>query len=54
MFGKPELVLTVLVRMPNESQPELWYRAVQLISGELERCAHQTKADLIPSDAVGG
>lgn len=52
---EPVLVPTVLVRMPNQSQPELWYRAVRLISGELERCGHRgISVELIEQDLWRG
>lgn len=48
---EPELVATVLVRMPNHSQPELWHRAVRLISSDLERRGHRRMSvELIEHD----
>ncbi|KAJ9490549.1 hypothetical protein VN97_g2702 [Penicillium thymicola] len=52
---QPENVTTVLVRMPNRPQPELWYRATKEINELLLRHYHRgISVELIETDLFSG
>ncbi|OQE19300.1 hypothetical protein PENFLA_c019G02441 [Penicillium flavigenum] len=52
---EPEQVTTVLVRMPNRPQPELWYQATKKINQLLLRHRHHgISVELIETDLFNG